>query len=83
VVLESAILGVVGGLMGCAGGAVLGWLSMEGFYRADYGASAVFYLPFSAILWALAIAAALSALAGVYPARRAARTNIVEALSYE
>lgn len=83
VVLESALLGVVGGLMGCAGGVVLGWISMEGFYRADYGASAEFYLPFSAIIWALAIAAALAALAGLYPARRAAKTNIVEALAYE
>lgn len=83
VVLESALLGVVGGLMGCAGGVVLGWISMEGFYRADYGASAVFHMPFSAIAWAMALSALLAATAGIYPAKRAARTNIVEALSYE
>lgn len=83
VVLESALLGVVGGLMGCGGGAILGWISMEGFYRADYGASAVYYLPFSAIVWAMALSAVLSALAGLYPARHAANINIVEALAYE
>jgi putative ABC transport system permease protein len=37
----------------------------------------------SAILWALLLAAGLSALAGMIPARRAAKTNIVEALSYD
>jgi putative ABC transport system permease protein len=42
-------------------------------YHADY----------TSILWALALSTALAALAGVYPARRAAKTNIVEALSYE
>jgi putative ABC transport system permease protein len=83
VVLESALLGVVGGLMGCAGGAVLGWLSMEGFYRADYGASAVFYLPLSAIVWAMIFSIVLSALAGLYPARSAAKTSVLEALAYE
>lgn len=83
VVLESAILGVVGGSMGCAGGALLGWISLEGFYRADYGASAVYTLPCSAIVWAMALTVLLSAVAGVFPARRAAKTNIVESLAYE
>jgi putative ABC transport system permease protein len=83
VVLESMLLGVVGGALGCFTGVILGWMTLEGFYRADYGGSAEFFIPYVSIAWALVMSAGLSALAGIYPARRAAKTNITEALSYE
>jgi putative ABC transport system permease protein len=83
VVLESLLLGVVGGALGCVAGIILGWMTLEGFYRADYGGSAEFFIPYASIAWALVMSALLSALAGIYPARKAAKTNIVEALSYE
>ncbi len=83
VVLESMLLGVVGGALGCVAGVMLGWMTLEGFYRADYGGSAEFFIPFVSIAWALVMSAGLSALAGIYPARRAAKTNITEALAYE
>lgn len=83
VVLESMLLGIVGGALGCAAGVILGWMTLEGFYRADYGGSAEFFIPYGSIAWALVLSALLSALAGTYPARRAAKTNITEALAYE
>jgi putative ABC transport system permease protein len=83
VILESVLLGVVGGSLGCVAGLILGWMTLEGFYRADYGGSAEFFIPYVSIAWALVMSAGLSALAGIYPARRAAKTNITEALSYE
>jgi len=83
VVLESVIMGLAGGLLGSAAGIVSGWVNLEGFFVANYGSAARYHLPLSAILWALLLAAGLSALAGMIPARQAAKTNIVEALSYD
>ena len=83
VILESMLLGLVGGGLGVAPGLLLGWMTLEGFLRAEYGGSAKFFIPYFSVVWALVLSAVLSALAGTYPARRAAKTNIVEALSYE
>jgi putative ABC transport system permease protein len=83
VVLESVLLGIVGGVLGCGAGMVIGWMSLEGFLKGDYGASMEYHIYTASIFWALALSTVLSALAGLYPARRAAKTNIVEALSYE
>lgn len=83
VLIESMLLGIVGGILGCIGGIAIGWSTLEGFFRADYGPSTAYYLPYSAILWALLISVTVSAFSGIYPAWQAAKTNIVEALAYE
>ncbi len=83
VVVESMLLGVIGGSLGAAAGMIIGWMSLEGFLRSDYGASMRYHVDFTSIFWALVLSILLAALAGLYPARRAAKTNIVEALSYE
>ena len=83
VITESLILGAVGGLLGIATGTVIGWLSLEGFFRIGFGASMNYYLHYPSMLSALLLSIAISAIAGVYPARHAAKTNIVEALAYE
>jgi putative ABC transport system permease protein len=82
VVLESTLMGLAGGILGSVAGIFAGWINLEGFFVANIG-SAKYYLPFSAILWALLLSAGLSALAGMIPARKAANTNIVEALAYD
>ncbi len=83
VLIESMLLGLVGGILGCIGGIVIGWSSLEGFWRADFGQSTAYYLPYSSILWALLLSVSVAALSGLYPAQRAAKTNITEALAYE
>jgi putative ABC transport system permease protein len=83
VVIESMLLGFIGGSLGAGAGIVIGWMSLEGFLRGDYGASMQYHISYTSILWAIALSIILAALAGVYPARRAAKTNIVEALAYE
>ncbi len=83
VVIESMLLGLVGGALGSCAGIAIGWMSLEGFLRGDYGASMEYHVYPVSILWAVSLATLLAALAGIYPARQAAKTNIVEALSYE
>ncbi len=83
VIIESMLLGLVGGALGVGAGMIIGWMSLEGFLRGDYGASMHYHVDYASILWALGLSTLLAALAGVYPARRAARTNITEALAYE
>jgi putative ABC transport system permease protein len=80
VVLESVLMGVIGGILGSGAGIITGWITLEG---ASYSSLVEYCIPYGSILWALIMSVGLSALAGMYPARRAAKTNIVEALSYE
>lgn len=83
VIIESTLIGTLGGLLGSAVGLLMGWIALEGFFRLDYGASIVYHIDFTAVVWAVLLSAGLAALAGFYPARRAAGINIVEALTYE
>jgi putative ABC transport system permease protein len=83
VVIESMLLGIIGGSLGAGAGIVIGWMSLEGFLQGDYGASMQYHVYYASIFWAIALSIILAAIAGVYPARRAAKTNIVEALAYE
>ena len=83
VITESLLLGAAGGLLGSATGVLIGWINLEGFFRIDFGASITYHIHYASIAWALLLSAGLSILAGFYPAKRAAKTNIVEALSYE
>jgi len=83
VLIESALIGVVGGLLGIIAGVITGWINLEGFFRIDFGASMAYHIYWPSIGSALLLSIGLSVLAGLYPARRAAKTNIVEALAYE
>jgi putative ABC transport system permease protein len=83
VVLESILMGLVGGILGSATGIVSGWITLEGLFVADYGSAAGYFIPFGAITWALFLSAGLSAAAGLIPARQAAKIHMVEALGYE
>jgi putative ABC transport system permease protein len=83
VLIESALIGAAGGLLGICAGALTGWITLEGFFRIGFGASMAYHLHWPSIGSALLLSIGLSVLAGIYPAHRAAKTNIVEALAYE
>jgi putative ABC transport system permease protein len=74
---ESVITALIGGFLGIALGIVLGGLLIA---RVDF---IVFSLPVASLI-VFAIAAILvGILAAIFPARRAARLNVLEALQYE
>lgn len=83
VLIESALIGVAGGLLGAAAGVVTGWINLEGFFRIDFGSSMAYHVHYPSIASALLLSVGISMLAGVYPAWRAAKINIVESLTYE
>ena len=83
VILESALLGAAGGVLGAAVGVFAGWINLEGFYRLYFGNSVTYQVHGGSVLSSLLLTIVLSMLAGLYPAWRAARTNITETLAYE
>ena len=83
VIIESALLGAAGGVLGTAAGVLAGWINLEGFFRLYFGNSIAYHIHGGAVLSSLLLAIGLSMLAGLYPAWRAATTNITETLAYE
>jgi putative ABC transport system permease protein len=84
---EAGVIGLLGGIFGI----LLGWIvtrianAVANFYFAREGIDHVemFYMPLWLIGGAIAFAIAVSVLAGLYPAARAAAVNPVEALRHE
>jgi putative ABC transport system permease protein len=78
---ESLVIALIGAAMGIAIGAGLGWALLKGL---SFGIPGVSYQPPIATMVGVAIAAViLGLIAAVLPARRAARLDVVDALSYE
>jgi putative ABC transport system permease protein len=67
----------MGGLLGIALGIVLGGLLV---YRVDF---IVFSLPVFSLIVFVVASIVVGILAAIFPARRAARLNVLEALQYE
>ena len=74
---ESVITAIIGGLLGTAIGVLFAWLST--FALEDLGVG--FTLPVVQLLVLLALAVLVGILGAVIPARRAARLDILDAIS--
>lgn len=83
IVLEAALLGLVASLIGAALGAALGRAIVERIVGGAFGWDLVYVFPWTQALVGGLVATALSALAGLLPAARATRLEIVRALSYD
>jgi len=82
VMAEAGLMGMIGGLLGLVFGVLLSRIFLTGMtamsgYRLD------FVMPLGGILTGLVVALVVSQLAAFPPARRAARTNVLEAIQYE
>ncbi|TAK31785.1 MAG: ABC transporter permease [Chloroflexota bacterium] len=82
IVIEAALIGLIGSLMGIAAGIVDSVLLVIGSV-ATAGWTIHYSFPLASILSALVLALLVALAAGYYPSRRAAAINVVEAMSYE
>jgi putative ABC transport system permease protein len=78
---ESLVIGLIGALLGIAVGAGLGYALLQGL---SSGIPGVVYRPPVSTMVAVAVAGViLGLIASVLPARRAARLDVIRAISYE
>lgn len=78
---ESIILTVAGTVMGLVVGLILGRVFVQGFNESV--TNSVYALPWGIIITSAILSVIFGVIAAGLPARRAARTNVVEAVSYE
>jgi putative ABC transport system permease protein len=79
---EAVLLTFIGGLMGIVLGGILSFLIALGlaqFVVSNWS----FSFPFSAILLGMGVTTIVGLIFGLYPARKAARSNPIDALRYE
>jgi putative ABC transport system permease protein len=79
---EAGVMGVIGGVVGLVFGILLSKVFLTGM-TAMSGYKLDFVVPPISILIAFAIALGISQLAALQPARKAAKTNVLEAIRYE
>jgi putative ABC transport system permease protein len=76
---ESAITAVIGSLLGLVIGIVFGWIVTKGLSSEGLE----FAVPWGTLIVCLLGAGFIGVLAGAWPAWRAARLRVLDALSYE
>jgi putative ABC transport system permease protein len=82
-VSEATFIGLSGGLIGVLAGTVMGLIVTITVSEQSTGWSFAYMFPTGVALQMTAAATVCAAVAGVYPARRAASLDVVEALAYE
>jgi putative ABC transport system permease protein len=80
---EAGLMGLTGGLLGMAMGAVLGWTVTHAVGERATGWAFPYIFPLTTGLGMLAASSLCAVLAGLLPARRAASLDVVEALAWE
>lgn len=81
IVSESLLITIAGALLGVIVGMVLGYAFVRGISAS--GVNASFHPPTGAIIAVAILAVLFGVLAALLPARRAAKMNVIEAVSYE
>ena len=82
ILAEAGSMGILGGVLGLAFGVILARIFMLAM-GAMSGYNLEFVLPLGRAVAAVLIALVVSQVAAVFPARKAARTKILEAIHYE
>jgi putative ABC transport system permease protein len=77
---EAVIVATFGAILGVGIGIVLGWAVVKALADEGFGA---FSIPVGQVILALVLAAFTGVLAAIWPARKAARMNILDAISTE
>jgi putative ABC transport system permease protein len=77
---ESVIIAVFGAMLGMTTGTVLGWAVVQAL--GDEGLSS-FSIPFGQLIAMVIVAGLAGILAAIYPAYKASRLDILDAISYE
>ncbi|HVE84794.1 MAG TPA: FtsX-like permease family protein [Myxococcales bacterium] len=80
---EAGLIGLTGGLVGIAAGFVTGVILVQVIGVQSTGWSFPYLFPLATAVQMISAATACAVLAGLYPADRAARLDVVEALAYE
>ncbi len=78
---ESLVIGLIGALLGIAVGAGLGAALLQGLSAGVPGVA--YRPPVTTMLWVGVAGLALGLIASIIPARRAARLDVIRAISYE
>ncbi len=80
---EAALIGLTGGLLGVTTGSVMGLIVTHVVGTQGTGWSFPFVFPVGIAVQMVLAASVCAVLAGIYPARRAAGLDVVDALAYE
>ncbi|HEY0881346.1 MAG TPA: FtsX-like permease family protein, partial [Archangium sp.] len=80
---EAFFIGLTGSVFGILQGSLVGWIVTKIVGVQATGWNFPFSFPWMTAVWMLLLATIAAVLAGLYPARRAARLDVVEALAYE
>jgi len=77
---ESVIIAIFGAILGMLTGIVLGWAVVQALRDEGLGD---FVIPFGQLAFLVVVAGLAGVFAAIYPAYKASRLNILEAIAYE